>query len=165
MMRSVEITAALTGPIDREHRSRLYWERLIELSLDCFICERAGRTTILKYGAERAICSGDTEHGQHFSAARISSFDHTHGSERIVLRSIVDFWWAPFDDTKRDLQAVAPTKTPWVRLHLGYSCPHKDEAGKESIQTNLVRPYELTCAHCETVIAVNEESPAIRLLA
>lgn len=59
---------------------------------------------------------------------------------------------------------MAPTSHPWVRPHLGTHCPWAKEAGKDSIQANLVRPYELRCPHCEFVIATDVAASAIRLL-
>jgi hypothetical protein len=165
MLRSVEITAVLSGPGDKDHLSRLYWQRQIELSLDCFVCERVDRTTFLEWGAERAICTADEKHGRHFTAARIASFDVTSERESSVLRSIVDFWWAPFEDAKRGTRALPLGKAPWVRLHFGYYCPFKGESGKGSIQTNLVRPCVVGCMHCETEIANSAEAPTVRLLA
>ena len=68
MLRSLEITAVLSG-LEKVHRDRLFWKPAIQLSLDCFVCERVGRTTSLERGAERAVCwSGRNE--QHFTAAR-----------------------------------------------------------------------------------------------
>lgn len=44
-------------------------------------------------------------------------------------------------------------------------CPQLQKSGDGSIQSNLVRPVPLPCAHCETVMAVTTEAPSIRLLA
>ncbi|MFF4801277.1 hypothetical protein ACFY1U_23265 [Streptomyces sp. NPDC001351] len=51
-----------------------------------------------------------------------------------------------------------------MRLNLRYHCPRTEESGTHSIQTNLVRPYELRCAHCESLMATDAAAPAIRLL-
>lgn len=106
MLRSIEITASLARPVDRGHFQRLHWERTLELSIDCFVCERVGRTTFLEWGAERAICSSDEEHGRHFAAGRIAAFDVTHANSRMMAKAMVDFLWAPFHDTKRNAQAL-----------------------------------------------------------
>lgn len=160
MLRSLEISAVLSG-LEEVHRDRLFWERTIELSLDCFVCERVGRTTVLKWGAERAVCmSGRDEH--HFAAARIVAFDVTSQDDRLVLKSVVDFWWAPFQDAKRG--GPATPLSSWVRLHYGCYCPHKEASGKGSIQTNVRRPGSVYCGECETVIAADAEVPSIRLL-
>lgn len=101
----------------------MHWKGNINLSLDCFICRRTGRTTRLTHGAEHGTCSGDSRTGQHPAAARISAFDHTSERERTILRTIVDYWWAPFHGADRNQPSVTLTRTPWVQLHLGYLCP------------------------------------------
>ncbi|WP_214317577.1 hypothetical protein [Nonomuraea sediminis] len=163
MLRSLEIGAVLSE-IDQAHRDRLFWKPKIALSLDCFVCERVGRTTFLEWGAERAVCmSGRNE--QHFTAARIAAFDVTSQDDRLMLRSVVDFWWAPFKDAKRG----GPSKpvSDWVRLHYGCYCPnqeHQETPDDGSIQTNVRRPSKLRCGECKAEIAVDAEVPSIRLL-
>lgn len=166
VLQSIEITAALAVPESPFHN--LHWSTKLELSIDCFICERTGRTTILELGAERAICSGDSRTGQHYTAARISAFDCGVGKDQISLRAVVDHWWAPFHDAKRDVAATALTRAggpPWVRLHLGYRCPEREESGTFSDQTNLVRPSPASCQHCSAPIAERRDVPQVRLLA
>jgi hypothetical protein len=50
VLRRVEITSALVIPGGKDRSHALRWERTIELSIDCFICERTGRTTFLQWG-------------------------------------------------------------------------------------------------------------------
>ncbi|MET7483810.1 hypothetical protein [Streptomyces sp. NPDC005538] len=165
MLRTAEITAELTGRTSGDNSHKLYWSPRLEFSVDCFVCERTGRTQIYECGAERARCSGSRSgFPSHFTAGRITAYDTTEGAERLALRALVDFWWAPFQDVRHDRPAMAPTSHPWVRLHLGSYCPEGTEAGKHSVQTNLLRPGELRCAHCESVIARDVTTPAVRLL-
>jgi hypothetical protein len=153
--------SAVLTELEEAHRGRLFWKGTIELSLDCFVCERVGRTTVLKLGAERAVClSGRND--EHFTAARIAAFDVTSQDDRLMVRTVVDFWWAPFQDAKRGGQATP--LSGWVRLHYGYSCPHKEASGNGSIQTNVRRPSSVCCGECTTQIAVDAEVPSIRLL-
>ncbi|MFE1289286.1 hypothetical protein [Streptomyces sp. NPDC058751] len=163
MLRTAEITAELSGLEDPHHR--FYWRPRLEFSVDCFICERTGRTTLFEHEAERALCSGSRSGFQrHHTAGRIAAFDTTSGREREAVRALVDFWWAPFTDTRDGREAAAPTSRPWVRLHFGYMCPEADESGAGSIQTNLVRPYHPTCKHCDRRLGVDGETPSVRLL-
>lgn len=160
MLRSLEITAVLSG-LEKVHRDRLFWKPRIQLNLDCFVCERVGRTNTLERGAERAICwSGRDE--QHFAAARIAAFDVTSQDDRLALRTVVDFWWAPFKDAKRGTDATALSN--WVRLHYGCYCPHQETSSEGAIQTNVRRPTSVYCGGCKTEIAVDAEVPSIRLL-
>ncbi|MFF4359101.1 hypothetical protein [Streptomyces sp. NPDC001604] len=165
MLRTAEITAELTGPLGGDNVHQLHWSSKLEFSVDCFICERTGRTTVYERGAERALCSGSRSgFRSHYTAGRIAAYDTTSGSERLALRALVDFWWAPFEDVRDSRRGMAPTSHPWVRLNLRYYCPETKESGTNSIQTNLVRPYELRCAHCESLMATDAAAPAIRLL-
>ncbi|MFD9137070.1 hypothetical protein ACFVZA_32545 [Streptomyces bottropensis] len=160
MLRSLEITAVLSG-LEKVHRDQLFWKPTIQLSLDCFVCERVGRTNALERGAERAICwSGRDE--QHFAAARIAAFDVTSEDDRLALRTVVDFWWAPFKDAKRGTDATPLSN--WVRLHYGNYCPHQETSSEGSIQTNVRRPTSVYCGGCKTEIAVDAEVPSVRLL-
>ncbi|WP_405365671.1 hypothetical protein [Kitasatospora sp. NBC_00039] len=164
MMRSVEITTVLTGQFRAPGFHNLHWRSRIGMNLDCFICERTGRTTYIELGAERAVCSGDRVRGEHFTAARIAAFDRTEERERLTLRAVVDFWWAPFQDEKRDRAASALTASPWVRLHLGHHCPENQVSGEATIQSNMVRPVDIRCESCGQLLASSIEAPTIRLL-
>ena len=166
MLRTAEITAELTGTEPSGGDShQLYWRSTLEFALDCFVCERIGRTTVFECGAERALCSGSRSgFKRHHTAARIAAFDTTDGRERLAVRALLDFWWAPFTDTRDGHKAAAPTRHPWVRLHLGYYCKDAKESGAASIQTNQVRPHELMCKHCDRVLGVDAQTPAVRLL-
>ena len=162
MLRSVEVTAVLIlGDVPAHN---LHWTGEVELSLDCFICRRTGRTTDLRLGAEHGSCSGDGRTARHPTAVRIAAFDHTAEQDRITLRAVVDHWWAPFLDTKQNQPGLDLTQIPWVRLHLGYLCPEPVRPGSLSTQTNLGRPQTLTCEHCAAPVARSHVAPRIRLL-
>lgn len=160
MLCSLEITAALTLAGTRIHT--VHWRPRLELSLDCFICRRTGRTTVLGHGSERALCSGDDE--PHDTAARIAAFDQTDEKERTILRAVVDYWWAPFVDSQRDREGAPLPRTPWVRLAVGYLCPDQQQPGEFSIQSNAVRPFTAACTRCSATIGTSDEAPRIRLL-
>ncbi len=163
MLRSAEVRATLVLPDSPFHN--LHWVPNLEFSLDCFICERTERTVKFEHGAERAVCTGDSDTGPHYAAARIASFDHTSQKEWTALLAVLDYWWAPFQDAKRDRRAgSALARTPWVRLNLGYYCPEQGQSGQFSTQTNLVRPATSSCKHCSAEVARSDETPRIRLL-
>ncbi len=165
VLQSIEIAATLAVPESPFHN--LHWNSGLELSIDCFVCERIGRTTRFELGAERAICSGDSRVDRHYTAARISAFDTGTAKDQISLLAVVDYWFAPFHDAERDVAATALTRrcgSPWVRLHLGYHCPETNASGAFSDQTNLVRPCPVSCEHCAVSIAESREVPRVRLL-
>lgn len=124
MQRSVEIRAVLTGVAQGgELFHALHFLPKVELSLDCFICQSTSRTTILNTGAEQALCTSDEKHGRHPAAARIAAFDTTTEETQLALRAVIDYWWAPFHDAKRDADASQLGDPAWVRLHFGSCCP------------------------------------------
>ncbi|MCO1659624.1 hypothetical protein [Pseudonocardia humida] len=161
MLRSAEVSAVLVVPDGPFHNLR--WASRVEFTLDCFVCERTGRTAVLERGAERGVCSGGGTHGPHHAPARIAAYDHTSEPGRTTLHAVVDFWWAPFEDAADDGRALAPTRAPWVRLHLGYLCPRDHDGGSFSIQTNAVRPVLTRCRHCDAPLAESHEVPRVRL--
>ncbi|MFI6943745.1 hypothetical protein ACIBI4_31145 [Streptomyces sp. NPDC050418] len=169
MQRQLEIQAELTARLGGgEGFHHVHWRSKIELALDCFMCERTARTTVLELGAERSLCSGSTSSGfpSHYTAARIAAFDITSGDDRLSLNAIVSFWWAPFTDARTGLRGAAPTLQPWVRLHLGYNCPDEPATDPHQFttQTNTVRPASESCTHCTRPVATSLRAPTIRLL-
>jgi hypothetical protein len=163
MLRSVEITSELTGAGgDGRPFHNLGWGSMLELRLDCFVCERVGRTVELEYGQERAVCTSSS--GKHFIPARITAFDKTATQDVLSLRAIVEYWWAPFHDAKDDKPGMPLTANPWVRLHLAYLCPEPLQPGDTSLQTNLVRPAYRNCDHCGTPLGVDSAAPTLKML-
>ncbi|MGW4499219.1 hypothetical protein ACWENR_11485 [Micromonospora sp. NPDC004336] len=161
MLRSVEVSTVLSLSSNSHD---LHWRGRLELSLDCFVCQRTGRTLLLEVGADRAVCTGDDNFGQHYCAARIAAFDHSSQADQTSLRVVVDYWWAPFHDAKRDEPAAALTRAPWVRHHLGYCCPQTGKSGEFTTQTNIVRPASKSCQHCSAPLTVSRDAPQLRLL-
>lgn len=160
MLRSIEISAVLNVRADHI----VGWQRDIELSLDCFVCERVRRTTILRWGAERAVCTADEQYRQHYTAARVAAFDATIEHAQLGMRAVVDYWWAPFHDAKRDERGLPLSDPPWVRLNVEYFCESTSESATAQTQTNLVRPCETRCTHCKKPVATSTKAPSLRLL-
>lgn len=94
--------------------------------------------------------------------ARISAFDVTNLEDRLMLRAVVDFWWAPFTDTKRGGEATP--LSGWVRLHHSCYCPNQNASSEGSVQTNVRRPTAVYCGECRAQIAVDAQAPSMRLL-
>lgn len=84
--------------------------------------------------------------------------------DRTTLHAVIDYWRAPFRDARDRRAGVALTRSPWIRLNLGYHCPHQARSGNFSTQTNLVRPVASSCTHCSAHLARSEEAPRVRLL-
>jgi hypothetical protein len=162
MNRSVEITAVMTDVAEGgEGFHNFHWLSELEISLDCFICERRNRTTSLALGDESGVChsGGDVKHP---APIRIVGFDHTTQHGRSTLRAVVEFWWAQSTDKKTGEQGTP--LPPWVRLNCGYYCRKKETSGRCSTQSNIVRPHTGRCDHCGVTVATSAEAPSIRLL-
>lgn len=165
MLCTTEITAELTLTPGTKAAHQLHWRPTLEFALDCFICERTGRTTLFELGTEKASCSGTRSGlGRHHTPARIAAFDITGGDDRLAIRVLIDFWWAGFEDGRSGRRSESPTGHSWVRLHLGHSCRETGKFGEHSIQTNESRPHDLRCPHCDRVLATDTGTPGVRLL-
>jgi hypothetical protein len=162
MVVSVEIDAVLAQTSDGESH-QLWWRQFLEVSLDCFICERSRRTTAVEFGEEYGVCTGPRDH-PHPTAVRLAAFDTTVERERLVLRAVVDHWWAPFHDPKDQRDATPLSEPPWVRLYVRYRCAQTNKVHEHSIQSNLVRPSQLACKDCGAMLGVSTDAPRIRLL-
>ncbi len=169
VLRSVEISFRVHDPAgagDRFHN--LHWGKTVELSVDCFVCGRRGRTTRLVWGEESGTCSGDSQFPSHPAPVRLSSFDGSHEDGQLVLRAVVDLWSAPFVDRRDGEPSGAMADPPWARVGLGYLCPDRDlqpHEGVSSLQTNLVLPLEVKCGRCDEAIAHMRVGSSIRLRA
>lgn len=160
MLCSFAITATVITLPGQFHD--VHWVPRAELTLDCFICRRTGRTTVFEQGAEQAVCTGDSAIGPHPTAARIAAFDPTNDTERTSVELVIDRWWAPVHDAADQRPGADVARSPWVRLHLGYYCPDQDRAAEFSIQSNHVRPMTQACEHCSAPIARSDETPWVR---
>lgn len=94
------------------------------------------------------------------------AFESAADPEQVSLRAVVEYWWAPFRDAKRDVDGQPLAGHPWVRLNFGYAC-ERQEGGhvwRATTQTNIARPAEAECRHCHDVAATSLEAPTIRLI-
>jgi hypothetical protein len=160
VLRILDITARLALTDAPFHN--LHWQSSFELSLDCFICERVGRTTIFTVGDEQAVCTGDrAKTGRHFTAARVAGFDVDSRTDELVLQVVVNRWWAPFHDQKRKQDGQTVGRASWVRFGLAYSCPDNREPGSFGVQSNMTRPAAVTCRHCAKTLGRSEQTPLV----
>ncbi|ARF53429.1 hypothetical protein [Streptomyces gilvosporeus] len=68
---------------------------------------RTRRTTHFEHGEEQAVCTGD-ERSEHPAPARISGFDVTSRQDRLILRSVVDYWWSQSGSFSAQSTVVRP---------------------------------------------------------
>jgi hypothetical protein len=161
------VTIELDASLVRESYSHnVRWAKTMEMRLDCFLCERSGRTTWLELGAEAGTCSGSRQGvGPHPAPARVVSFDSAWSDDRRTMRWVIDRWWEQFYDSvdKRDGNIVASAL--WARIHIDYRCPETSKQAEDFTQSNLAFPYTMECRDCGERLGTWEEPPQIRLLA
>ena len=162
VLRTVEITAALV--VEDASGHNVHWRPKLQLSLDCFICQRIDRTTTFRLGVERAVCAGDSRMPEHYTAAAVTGFDETQRHDDLTLRTVVDYWWSPFDDEMRGVPGTGVLLSSWVRLFVGYRCPRQRESAEHTTQTNLTRPATEACRFCSTPLTRSDQAPHLRML-
>ena len=55
---TIELVASF---VHESYSHHVRWAKTMEMRLDCFLCERSGRTTWLELGAEAGTCSGSRQ--------------------------------------------------------------------------------------------------------
>lgn len=155
----VEITARVTVT----PAAHFVWSNRLELTHDCFVCRRVGRTVQLRHGMSHGLCA------EHPAPIAVSGFDSTdHGTQR-HLRCRVSFWWAPFDD--QGVHAAELTAEPWVALNYRVGCHTCRDAGDDDwlgiekvIHSGLSWPVISRCPKCDTELVTVTEPPQINLV-
>lgn len=129
-------------------------ERL-EVSLDCPVCQRRMRTVLFE-SASPGRC---TPTGHEFPGAlvRISSLP-------CGARYEFQYRYEPFTDLKYpdelrygSFEKGAPT---WIRVHFVVRCSKCQRTSRESIQTNLTRPWRSEC-RCRAPLFEDVEDPCL----
>ncbi len=125
----------------------------LELSLNCFICERSRRTIILNANKQSGICTPT----KHLFPSKILEKEVCGNSNSIEIKYKVEYWFAPFVDKKYNEMAQDILK--WGRVHFYVTCPKCGEEKKSSIQNNIVRPWTCFCNCGFTLYSETEEYP------
>lgn len=178
MLSHVEIAARVTVT----PAAHFVWSKLLEYSLDCFVCRRVGRTVALHHGAAQGVCHSSRRQlewqddlddvGKHPAPIRISGFDTAGDKTSQTLRCRLSFWWSPFTDLKRPEQRGSELGDgPWVRVHYRVGCRTCLDSGvddwfseQKSFQTNMVWPVTSSCARCGTELVTMSGPPEINLV-
>jgi hypothetical protein len=174
---AIETTAHLDAS------AHFYWQPTVEISLDCFICCRSGRTMVVELGQEAGRCVSSRERPEqlspeihsysenafvHPAPLRIARFDGVHGNDGTnTLRCALSFWYAPFTDAKRGRPSARFSW--WTRLSFGLGCRACFDAGVEgalslppsSTQTNMGWPVTESCRTCKRTLVTLTGPPTI----
>jgi len=131
----------------------------LELSLNCFVCERTRRTIILRVGEEAGICTPT----KHLFPAKILAKETLSQTKSVELKYLVEYWFAPFVDRK--YKEPAEDSLIWGRVHFSITCPKCGETKIRSVQTNLVRPFTEYCSCGNALYSETEEYPKFKKVA
>lgn len=112
---------------------------LLELSLNCFVCERTQRVVILKAGEETGICTPT----KHRFPAKILAKETVRRAKSAELNYRVEYWFAPVVDS--EYKESAENILKWGRVYFQITCPECGKAKTLSIQNNTVRPWTCYC--------------------
>lgn len=126
---------------------------LLELSLNCFVCERTRRTVFLRVGEETGICTPT----KHLFPAKILTKETLSETKSVELNYQVEYWFAPFVDRK--YKESAQDILTWSRVHFHITCPKCGEAKTLSVQNNTVRPWICYCSCGYELYSETEEYP------
>ena len=132
---------------------------LLELSLNCFICERTRRTIGLRIGEEAGICTPT----RHLFPAKILAKEVVKKDEFIQIKYQVEYWFAPFIDRK--YKELAEDVLKWGRINFTLTCPNCGEIKHTSVQNNLVRPHTYYCSCDRPLYSETEEYPKFERVA
>jgi hypothetical protein len=168
--------------------AHFFWRPTVEISLDCFICCRTGRTMLVEQGYEAGRCMSAREHPQeippevpslsdtmfvHAAPLRIARFDWASAQTGCnTLRCTLSYWYAPFTDLKRQHPSARLNASPWTRLPYGLGCRACYDTGVEgalslptgSIQSNLVWPLVASCPTCQRSLVTFTTAPSITII-
>jgi hypothetical protein len=131
---------------------------LLELSLDCSICQRLRRTIMLTSGNETSAITPRMEVislSLHDRPAICTPSLHTFpgqitdktvdktGLPTVTFNVRYDF--VPFTEMKYGKTYLAQPEPTWARIHFSLLCPQCGTIRKKTTQTNLVRPWTTSC--------------------
>lgn len=126
---------------------------LLELSLDCFICERTNRTILLNDNEEKGICTPT----KHLFPSKILSKEIINKTNFVEINFKVEYWFAPFIDKK--YKRKAENILNWGRVNFNVTCPKCGEQKITSVQNNIVRPWTCFCNCGYALYFETEEYP------
>jgi len=137
--------------INLEKDTLVIFDPLIEISVDCFICQRNHRTIGLKYGDESAKCFK----GNHTYPAKITEMNPTESKATYYI----EYDYEEFEDRKYKFPSDGIIK--WARVHFKIICPACKKEIDCSTQTNLSRPWSRFCKCGQLLYTEKDEMPII----
>lgn len=164
MRREAEILAVL----DLAQRATPEFSGTLEVSLDCWHCQRTRRTGTFVLGENFGRCSpGSARHREAPHPpfpGHLLSLDPVHREGRVTGASYkLEYETAPFDDVKYGTKARPWSGNPtWARVSFTVRCAACGEICNTSTQNNLVRPREQGCKCGAALFVETRELPIFR---
>ena len=144
--------------------------KVLEVSLDCPVCERLRRTVMLateQYQVTRSY-QNETVHLTQAERPAVCTPTLHDFPARVVHREVTnslvpeiiyrfEYEFRDFIDHKGGHSSDTPT---WARVSFTATCPHCSTETATGTQSNIVRPYTKRCT-CGQVLFVDESPPQI----
>ena len=128
------------------------FDPLIEISADCYVCQKTTRTFELRYGDDYAVCVKDG----HRLPGKIAEM--ITGENRVKYLIELDY----NEFVEKRFKLASKRMVTWARVHFKIACPKCNAVAEGFTQNNVVRPRKLRCSCGELLHAEDEEMPIIR---
>lgn len=121
------------------------FDRKLEVSLDCHVCQRRCRTVIFRSGETHGICT-PTKHD--FPGRILNVESRVEGSAQVAV-FVFEYEHEPFRDAKypdeRRYGTMGLGAPTWARVSFDVTCPACRKRSQHSTQNNIVRPWQCLC--------------------
>lgn len=138
--------------INLDSKVFISFDSFIEISMDCFICQRKLRTIILKHGEEKARCIKKN----HVYPAKIVELKRTENK----VEYHVEYDYRQFEDERNKMPSDDNIK--WARVYFKIECPNCNKQKDCSVQTNTIRPWSCYCKCGQLLYTEQDEMPIIK---
>lgn len=132
----------------------------LEVSLDCCVCRRCGRTVFFREGEAKGRC---TPTGHAFDGRVIGKEVTQDGPVASVVYRVV-YRYESFVDAKYPDERQPSERPRWCRVAFEIVCPKCGRVTKASTQNNVVRPWVCLCECRCTLYTEWDEQPVLSLL-
>jgi hypothetical protein len=117
----------------------------LEVSIDCFQCQRKRRTVIFKVGDKLGVCTPTN----HSFNGQITENSFQHSGNTFSARYEITYEYEEFTDKKYpdDMNYYGLSKgiPTWARVNFLVKCPKCNRTRESSTQNNIVRPFSQYC--------------------
>ncbi len=127
----------------------------LEVSLDCYLCQRRRRTIVFK-DVTNAYCT-PTKH--RFDGRLISKQCGADSAVYIIEYNYISFTDKKYPDEER-YAAFEKGSPVWARINFIAKCPRCGKQTQLSTQSNLVRPSSRSC-RCGHKLFIDNAPPQI----